>query len=656
MTFDHSKKAGIPLLSVLLSLALAPEAESQAHTFTPGSGSVQDGSGALQGAPPPPPPPDRNGALPMSFIDEAGLRGVLSPGYGRGAAMVDLDGDGRLDLIAAQSELPDAFLRQKADGKFEIMNETWQVPRTRDRGWGVLAADFDNDGDVDVYFPTGGFTGPQVNMFLRNDLDAAGVFVDITASSGDAGTVLQSNFGGTVLDFDNDGDLDIFLTAASTPAEPNPTCKLLRNDGGLQFADVSIAADIIEEGDYRHCSSGDINNDGLVDIAVGNFTGDNRLYRNNGDGTFTDIAASAGVTDPVKNFGVVMDDFDNDGWLDLYVAKYQFASPLPSGLLLNNGDSTFRDVRVASGMTVQGDMGHNVGDLNADGFPDIFIGTGHPNWKRENRVKFVRPSALGKVLVLEFAYRGGFLENGPTRTHGIAFGDIDKDGYLDVYTNNGGPAFVPTSWEPNALWMAQGNSNKWASVELIGVKSNRDAVGARASLTASDGRQVHRFRTIGKGFANTDAPALHFGLASSADDLRLKVEWPSGLVQEHLSFPAMKLSKLHETGVTTVGTPAVGGNVTVNVFGPPNGTVTLYSSELLVEEEDPLLGGIWRVGQPRTVGSTFPIGGDGKVNVTFSVPNDPGLAGGQLYVQALVEDPIGGQPTTLTNVLTLDVQ
>ena len=103
--------------------------------------------------------------------------------------------------------------------------------------------------------------------------------------------------------------------------------------------------------------------------------------------------------------------------------------------------------------------------------------------------------------------------------------------------------------------MAQGNSNKWASVELIGVKSNRDAVGARASLTASDGRQVHRFRTIGKGFANTDAPALHFGLASSADDLRLKVEWPSGLVQEHLSFPAMKLSKLHETGVTTVGTP-----------------------------------------------------------------------------------------------------
>ncbi|MGB0685306.1 MAG: hypothetical protein ACPGQD_03835 [Planctomycetota bacterium] len=118
----------------------------------------------------------------------------------------------------------------------------------------------------------------------------------------------------------------------------------------------------------------------------------------------------------------------------------------------------------------------------------------------------------------------------------------------------------------------------------------------------------------------------------------------------------MKLSKLHETGVTTVGTPAVGGNVTVNVFGPPNGTVTLYSSELLVEEEDPVLGGIWRVGQPRTVGSTFPIGGDGKVNATFSVPNDPGLAGGQLYVQALVEDPIGGQPTTLTNVLTLDVQ
>jgi len=592
----------------------------------------------------------------MRFVDEAALRGVRAPGFGRGTAMVDLDQDGLLDLVLAMSEMPDVVLRQKPDGSFQPMNQAWGVPSLQDRGWGVLAADFDNDGDADLYFPTGGFYGAQTNTFLRNDIESAGKLVDITASSGDAGTVLDSNFGGTVLDYDHDGDLDIFLSSASSPSGANPRCTLLRNDGNLIFTDVSIAADIREPGDYRHCSSGDIDNDGWVDVVVGNYDGDNRLYHNNGDGTFTDIAVAAGVADGGHNFGFILEDFDNDGWLDAYIPKYQFVSLVPSGLLLNNHDGTFRDVRLAAGMTVQGDMGHNTADLNADSFPDIFIGTGHPNYKRDNKVLFVRPDPARGLVVLNLAGPAGFLENGPTRTHGIAFGDIDNDGDLDVYTNNGGPGFLQSTRETNALWMAQGNANDWAKVHLVGVKSNKDAVGARVSIVDGAGRTTWRTRTIGKGFCNTDAPELFFGLGNSTSPLRLHIDWPSGLTQDHLSFPGQKGSRLSETAISTVGTPTVGGNITVNVYGPANGTVTLFHGTAPGEELDWNLGGIFHMAAPRSYGNTYSIGANGKVNVTFAVPNDPGLAGNDLFLQAQIEDPFGGQPTTLTNLVTLHVQ
>lgn len=638
-----------------IAVVLCASAFGQTQEVTPGTVKA-DGSASTQASPPPPPPPDTEGALPMSFTESAVEKGANAPGFGRGTAMVDLDNDGKLDLVITNSEGPDALMRQGLDGHFRPMNILWNSPMVLDRSWGVLAADFDNDGDVDLYYPNGGFSGPQINTMVRNDLNVTGEMVNATALSGDAGTNLASNFGGTVLDYDKDGDLDIFLTPAATAAVPNPVCTLLRNDGNLVFTDVTVAADINEPGDYRHCSSGDIDNDGWMDIVVGNFHGDNRLYHNNGDGTFTDIATSAGVADPLKNFGMVLDDFNNDGLMDIFIAKYQFVSQIPSGLLLNNGDLTFRDVRIGSGMTVQGDMGHNVGDMNADGFPDIFIGTGHPNTKRMDSVKFVRPSPTGGLQVIEAAGGSGFHERGPTRAHGIAFGDIDRDGDIDVYVNNGGPAFFPASWEINNLFLADGNSNNWTSVRLHGIKSNKDAVGARGAMVAQDGRTVYRTRLIGKGFCNTDAPDLHFGLGESTGLMRLNVEWPSGLKQTHLGFPEKIHSDLFETAITYVGTPTVGGNITVNVYGPPNGTVTLFHGRTQAEIEDWIEGGIYTMDIPRTFESTLPIGPTGKVNVTFTVPNDPGLSGAQLFLQAKIEDTTGTQPTTLTNGLVLDVQ
>ena len=594
---------------------------------------------------------DTRGLLPMTYQDQAAASGTLEPGYGRGTAMVDLDNDGMLDLIVTMSEMEDAFLRQKTDGTFEKMNVAWGIPTTLDRGWGVLAADFDNDGDRDVYFPTGGFTGAQANTILRNDLSTIGRFTDMTANSGDTQLATFGSFGGTVLDYDNDGDLDIFVSNNGVAVGGPVRNALLRNDGNFSFTDVSAAAGITMIGDYRHCSSGDVDNDGFVDIFVGNYVGANLLYHNNGNGTFTDTAAMSGVQDPSKNFGGVLIDFNNDGWLDLYGARYQFTGNYPSGLYINNTDGTFTDVRSGSSMTRQKDMGHNCSDLNADGYPDIYIGTGHPNIKEYDSVKLVRPTPGpgGGLRVREVSDSGGFRALGKTRCHGIAFGDINRDGFNDVYVNNGGPAFVPASWQENALFISEGNANNWIQVEPIGVASNKSAVGVRMMALTGDDVRVFRLNTVGRGFCNTDSPIAHFGLGPARIVKDFVMRWPSGIVQSYLDLESAKAHKIYETGFTWNGTPAVGGTIGIRVFGIPNGTVTLFHSDQAGTTRDRAQGGTVHMGGNITFETPFTLGADGRISTTFQIPNDPNLSGETLYLQAKVEDPSGVHVLTLTH-------
>ncbi|PCJ54219.1 MAG: hypothetical protein COA70_06195 [Planctomycetota bacterium] len=596
---------------------------------------------------------DERGALQITYQDEAAARNALVPGYGRGTAMVDLDNDGRLDLIVTMSEMQDTFLRQKADGTFENMNVAWGIPATLDRGWGVLAADFDNDGDRDVYFPTGGFSGAQANTILRNDLNTTGTFTDMTANSGDAPLDTFATFGGTVLDYDNDGDLDIFVSNNGVAVGGPVHNILLRNDGNFVFTDVSAAAGITHLGDYRHCSSGDVDNDGFVDIFVGNYVGGNLLYHNNGDGTFTDTAIFSGVADPNKNFGGVLIDFNNDGWLDLFGARYQFTGNYPSGLYINNGDGTFRDVRRAARMTRQQDMGHNCSDLNADGYPDIYIGTGHPNVKDLDVIKLIRPTPSGGLMSLNIGATSGLHALGETRSHGAAFGDINRDGYNDIYVNNGGPAFVPSSWQENSLFISDGNANNWIQVEPIGVISNKSAVGVRMMALTGDDVKVFRLNTVGRGFCNTDSPIAHFGLGPANRVQDFVMRWPSGIEQTYLDLPTLEAHKIYETGFTWSGTPAVGATINLEAFGVPNGTVTLFHSDVAGVTRDRAQGGTVRMGGTITFEPPFALGADGKVSTTFTIPNDPNLSGKTLYLQAKVEDSAGVHPLTLTHNVEL---
>lgn len=504
----------------------------------------------------------------VTFTDQATTTGTSATSYGRGAAMVDIDGDGLLDLIAANDSMVNHFYRQLPDHTFVSANSLWGVLGERST-WAVLVADFDNDGDEDVYFVNGGFPG-QPNQLLRNDIGTTGTLTDVSDESGDA-NVDTRTVSGTTLDYNRDGLLDIFLSGADSHDF------LLRNEGNLVFTDVSASAGMTEHGNHRHCSIGDFNNDGWIDIAVGSFLGSNVLYRNNADGTFTDVAVHAGVESPDQNFGLVLEDFDNDGWMDLYVPKYRFEidppEPLgPSQLFRNNGNSTFTDVTEGSGMTAQTDMGHNTGDVDADGYPDIFIGTGHPGFKSNDLLLLIQPDGVGGLVANDVSDSSGITSNGPTRCHGIAMGDYDQDGYIDIYTNNGGPPSGPDQLQENFLWRSDGNANNWTALQLEGVCSNRTAVGTRSVAVLSSGREVHRMLRVGNGFGNTSSHIQHYGMNPDETVDRIDLYWPSGIVQSILFPPMRQVTQVLERQVGDIdgdGPVGIGDFLTLlSLWGP----------------------------------------------------------------------------------------
>ena len=581
---------------------------------------------------------------PMFFTNKATLVGADSPGYGRGTAMVDLDNDGLLDLIVTTAGGNDQFLRQTSNQNFQPMNIPWLVPATQDESWGVLAADFDNDGDKDVYFSNGGFSPGEVNVMLRNDLNTSGKFTDISASSGACASVL-SNFGGSVLDYDNDGDLDIFLTAAVGYWSSAPQrCELYRNDldpltGNMQFTEVGLAAGIIDAGDFRNCGVADYDKDGYMDIMVGSYDGNNLLYHNNGNGTFSDKAQAAGVQDPYRSFGGTFEDFNNDGWLDLFIPKYEFSSGVKSRLYINNQDGTFRDISNFANMSSQGDMGHNTGDINADGYPDILIGTGHPFQVRNDFVKAMFPVTNSDSMKSHEAARFLGLDSvGLSRSHGYALGDIDNDGDVDIYNNNGGPSQIQSSWGYNAFYFAEGNTSNWMKMSLTGVVSNRDAIGARVMVEGTDNREIWRYPAVGKGFCNTDSPILHFGLGNAVGTKLTEIYWPSTLVQTYVNLDTKKQYDIVETGIRITGTPVAGGQMIIRVTGVPGRLATSFYSLTSAFIPDPVEHVVHRLGGNALQGPSATITDQGGVNIPFTIPASA-TSGTSFFIQVTVTDP-----------------
>ena len=469
----------------------------------------------------------------------------------------DFNNDDHLDIVSSTSDSAGQlrlFVNTR-DGAFSEQTESAGLLGLYG-GLNLVSADYNNDGWLDIFVLRGAWlfdVGAHPNSLLRNN--GNGTFTDVTFKAG-LGEVHYPTQTAAWADYDLDGDLDLFVgnesggtrylyTSDGTLDKDGPSdskaqvrpSQLFRNNSDGTFTDVAQGAGVNHPLFVKATAWGDYNKDRFPDLYVSTLDGsNNRLYRNNGDGTFTDVAEAAGVTVPKSGFGAWFWDFDNDGNLDLFAASYKgavahyAAAQLgirsnfePPALYKGDGHGGFKEVAAEQGLNhPMLTMGANFGDLNNDGFLDFYLGTGNPSYQTlVPNMMFLNQSGNGFENV---TMAGGFghLQKG----HGIAFADLDNDGDLDVFEQMGG-AF-PGDAYGDALFKNPGFSNHWLSVKLVGVQSNRSAIGAsiHARFTEDAGqRSVYRDVNSGGSFGcNPLRQTIGMGKATQVDSL--EIFWP----------------------------------------------------------------------------------------------------------------------------------
>ena len=588
----------------------------------------------------------------VSLVEEAALHGADVDGFGRGTAMADFDGDGRLDIYVADGAGADRFLSSAVGGGFSDVSVAWGVPTTPRHTMGALAADFDSDGDLDLFLPCGGDSAAEAGVLLRNDLAATGSFTDWSANAGAIGVASGARFGACALDYDRDGDLDLFLTGHKSPTTPSPRCSLLRNDGALFFTDVSAAAGITDIGNFMHCGAGDLDGDGWQDVVAAAFDGPLRWYRNRQDGSFENVpGAISGMTVSGNEYGALIEDFDHDGDLDVFVPRYSMSPPL----YLNDGTGIFTDVSTAAGIGIWRIMGHSAADLDLDGTLDLFFGTGLPATPFEDVLMLLAPLGPGGALqATNWSGPSGISAYGGTRCHGVATGDLDGDGDLELYLNHGGPSTLPATSQRNALWINQGNANAWLRLALTGTRSPRTPAGARALARLPGGVSVARTLQVGHGFASTDEPVLTFGLGAASAVQRVEILWPSGLTQTVL-VPATRTTQMViETGLQQQGVAALGSSFTLRAWGEPGRSLRCFGSWNLISVPRPDLGGVLRIGAPAWLLGQTLLDARGRGSLVLHVPNDPNLSGRSLHTQ--MQTYAAGVDPVLSDAVSVTIQ
>jgi hypothetical protein len=465
------------------------------------------------------------------FVDVAPQSGAKVFASAGGAIVDDFDNDGRLDLVTSSmnSCTPMQFFHRSERGAFVDRSTAAGLADQRG-GLQIMQTDYDNDGCLDVLLLRGGWELPQRKSLLRNSCQ--GTFTDVTAASGLA-VPARSTQAAAWVDIDNDGRLDLFVGNEGGPAQ------LFRNKGDGSFEDIAVRAGVARPAFSKGVAAGDYDNDGWADLYVSNRgSAPNFLYRNNGNGTFTEVAAAAGVPGPGSGFVTWFFDYDNDGWLDIFATSY-FTSleetartylGLPHNattlkLYRNKRDGTFADVTRDVGLDkVFMPMGSNFGDVDNDGFLDIYLGTGSPSYGA------LVPSVLlrnreGRSFVDITASSGtGEWHQG----HGVAFADLDNDGDLELVFQVGGA--TPGDAHALRLFENPGHGRSWLGVKLVGVKSNRAAIGARITVKAQapDGsaRVMHRQVDAGGSFGASPLQQ-HFGLGAGVRRVDVEVWWPA---------------------------------------------------------------------------------------------------------------------------------
>jgi tetratricopeptide (TPR) repeat protein len=463
------------------------------------------------------------------FTDVAAEAGLKLFSMAGGIIVDDFDNDGLFDVITSSFDMcaPMHFFHNNGDGTFADRSQKAGLSGQLG-GLNIIQADYNNDGCVDILVLRGGWEVPQRKSLLRNNCD--GTFTDVTKESGLAAPATSSQTA-VWADINNDGFLDLFVGNEHGPNQ------LFLNNGDGTFKDIAHAAGTDRTAFTKGVVAADYDNDGYVDFYVSNYRGDNALYHNNRDGTFTDIARQAGVPGTGHSFPVWFFDYDNDGWPDLFVSSYNMsvAETVRNYLGLthnagtlklyrNLGNGAFRDVTQAAGLDkVFMPMGANFGDLDNDGYLDIYLGTGDPSYASELPNVLLHNQA-GKTFVDITASSGtGELHKG----HAVAFADIDNDGDEDILTVIGGAAMGDS--HALRLFENPGHGNDWIGVRLRGVKANRSAIGARIKLIVKNEGQAPRsiYRTVGSGGSFGASPLeQHIGLGKSAQIVSMEIRWP----------------------------------------------------------------------------------------------------------------------------------
>ena len=524
-------------------------------------------------------------SIKIAFTDvttQAGItfRHVASPekkyiveSMSGGVAFFDYDNDGDLDiylvnsltvdLVKTKGKTKSHLYRNEGNGKFTEVAEKAGVS---DIGWGmgVAVGDYNNDGFEDLYVTC---LGPDY-LFQNN---ANGTFTNVTAKAGVSDP--RWSTGASFVDYDRDGDLDLFVTNyvdfdvnhlpefgqgkscqyKSIPVQCGPRGlkgagdSLYRNNGNGTFTDVSKAAGVSDPDGYYGLGviTSDFDEDGLIDVFVANDSTPNFHFRNKGDGTFEEIGflAGTGVNENGSeqgSMGVTVGDYDHDGKLDLFVTN--FADEYNT-LYHNNGKNSFTDLSYAAKVAAVSlpyvGWGTKFFDYNNDGWVDLFVANGHvypqlPGYRQRRLLH--RNNRDGTFAEVAADFGAVLTENRASR--GVAFGDIDNDGDIDLL-------IADLDGPPQLLRNDGSNANNSIIIKTVGVKSNRSGIGARVTVVSGDLTQLDEVRS-GDSYISQSDLRLHFGLEKRTKVDSIQVHWPSGVIDKVSGVGANRIVTIKE--------------------------------------------------------------------------------------------------------------
>ena len=477
---------------------------------------------------------------------------------GGGAAIGDYNNDGLLDVYAVNSNGPNALYRNNLDGTFVDVADTAGVAGPLPSGNGAGWADYDNDGNLDLFVAAWG-----ASRLFHNNGPPTFTFTDVTRSAGVGdpdGT--YRTMGVAWGDYDSDGYLDLLVVRhlgeyhLERPKSmefrdvPRPIA-LYHNDGDGTFTDKTSLLGNTDEFPSNVVTAGfkpgflDFDNDGDPDIYLVNDFGSqlnpNVLWRNDGpintgEWQFSDVSAASGADLGIFGMGLAVGDYDNDGDFDLYMTNMG-----PNQLLRNEGDGTFSNTTEVAGVgraTVPGPPGYqtNVGwgtgffDFNNDGLLDLYAAAGFvdmepfPNPRAQPNVLFVN---RGDGTFEDVSLRSGADDTGIGR--GVAIADFNNDGCEDIFVLNLGDN-RGTPGVSRAMWNNCSHGNNWLTIKLVSTASNRDGIGARLKVTTESVTQIREMGCSQSHISHSVIPA-HFGLGQAKEVDAVEIRWPSGRVQ-----------------------------------------------------------------------------------------------------------------------------